>query len=176
VCPASPNLGCWGTGVKGSCSRYLRHDRMASGRWLGLCMLLGVLAASARAQTACSSCHAILRILEDAACDPAAADAVTSFISKNICPQFGDQVTTQRTLVAADLLLPCFNNQVCPLLDALLPLQTQCMQMTEALVPVAIQWLREAATPASMCSAAGVCPPEVLAQPSAFPKVSKCIW
>lgn len=33
----------------------------------------------------------------------------------------------------------------------------QCSQLAEALMPVAVEWLRASATPAEMCSAAGVC-------------------
>jgi hypothetical protein len=35
--------------------------------------------------------------------------------------------------------------------------RAQCVELAQALLPVAIEWLRASATPASLCSAAGVC-------------------
>lgn len=62
---------------------------------------------------------------------------------------------------ATEFLMDIIEKNLCPAFgDA-----EQCDQMTEALLPVAVQWLRASATPASLCSSAGVCGDRFLNNP-----------
>ena len=55
-------------------------------------------------------------------------------------------------------LLPCLPAvQLVQWFAFRMPVCVQCNQFTEALLPVAVEWFRATATPAYLCSAAGVC-------------------
>ncbi|KAG2496396.1 hypothetical protein HYH03_005623 [Edaphochlamys debaryana] len=54
---------------------------------------------------------------------------------------------------AVDFIVDLAVKQLCPAT----PDEEECDQLAQALLPVAVEWLRASATPASLCAAAGVC-------------------
>ncbi|GLI59307.1 hypothetical protein VaNZ11_001161 [Volvox africanus] len=63
---------------------------------------------------------------------------------------------------ATDFLVDFVEKQVCPHMGD----KAQCHNLAEGLLPTFIQWIRASATPASLCSSAGVCGAALLQVPS----------
>ncbi|KAG2424294.1 hypothetical protein HXX76_014672 [Chlamydomonas incerta] len=63
---------------------------------------------------------------------------------------------------AVTFVVDLFEKQLCPAT----PDQVECQQLVEALIPVAMEWLRASETPASLCAAVGVCGAALLGDPT----------
>ncbi|KAG2440548.1 hypothetical protein HYH02_010132 [Chlamydomonas schloesseri] len=63
---------------------------------------------------------------------------------------------------AVAFVVDLVEKQLCPAT----PDQAECQQLAEALIPVAMEWLRASETPASLCAAAGVCGTALLGDPT----------
>ncbi|GIL71502.1 hypothetical protein Vretimale_2616 [Volvox reticuliferus] len=63
---------------------------------------------------------------------------------------------------ATDFLVDFVEKQICPHMGN----KAQCHNLAEGLLPTVVQWIRASATPASLCSSAGVCGAALLQVPS----------
>ncbi|KAL6754429.1 hypothetical protein V8C86DRAFT_2703702 [Haematococcus lacustris] len=90
-------------------------------------VLLLALASCVRAQDACSTCTWAVRMLDDALCDTGITDWLINEFDTTICPSLGPGSAEQ------------------------------CQAAAEALLPVAIEYLRQSTSPAQLCAASGVC-------------------